>query len=68
MYKENIKISVNNGNAKVEYTDEAPELELSHIDAMNLLFAPVCPWREKLPNHAKIWLPLPIYVYSSDAV
>ncbi len=67
-HRENIKISVYSGNITVEYTEDSPFMELSHLDAMNLLFAPVCPCREKLPIFAKIWLPLPIYLYSSDAV
>lgn len=66
--KERIKISVNNGEVSVECTDEEADLSLSHLEAMNLLFASVCPMREKLPVFAKIWLPLPIYLYSSDAV
>jgi hypothetical protein len=66
--KENIKISIVNGISSVEYTEENPYLELDHLEAMNLLFAPVCPIRESLPVFAKIWLPLPIYLYSSDAV
>ena len=66
--KENIKISILNGISSVEYTEENPYLELDHLEAMNLLFAPVCPDRESLPVFAKIWLPLPIYLYSSDAV
>lgn len=66
--RENIKISVCGGNISVDYTDDEPAIELEHLDAMNLLFAPVCPCRESLPIYAKIWLPLPIYLYSSDAV
>ena len=66
--RENIMITVCGENIAVEYTDAEPEIELDHLDAMNLLFAPVCPRRERLPIHAKIWLPLPIYLYSSDAV
>ena len=66
--QENIRISVCGGNIAVDYSDEVPALELDHLDAMNLLFAPVCPCRENLPYYAKIWLPLPIYLYSSDAV
>ncbi len=66
--KERIKISVMNGNTSVEYTDEDADISLSHLDAMNLLFAPVCIKREELPVFAKIWFPLPIYIYSSDAV
>ena len=66
--RENIMITVCGENISVEYTDAEPEIELDHLDAMNLLFAPVCPRRECLPIYAKIWLPLPIYLYSSDAV
>ena len=66
--KEKIEISVKNGAISVDYTDKTPDIALSHLEAMNLLFAPVCPKRETLPVFAKIWLPLPIYLYSSDAV
>ena len=66
--KERIKIAVCNGEVSVDYSDDVADLSLSHLDAMNLLFASVCPMREKLPAFAKIWLPLPIYLYSSDAV
>ena len=66
--RENIRITVFGGNISVDYTDDEPAVELEHLEAMNLLFAPVCPLRESLPVHAKIWLPLPIYLYSSDAV
>ncbi len=66
--KENIKISVATGSISVEYTDETPYTEIDHLEAMNLLFANVCPAREELPMFAKFWFPLPIYLYSSDAV
>ncbi len=65
---ERIEIAVAEGSISVSHTDKAPDVTLSHLDAMNLLFAPICPAREKLPVFAKIWLPLPIYIYSSDAV
>lgn len=66
--KEKIQISVCDNNVSVEYSDKDADLSLSHLDAMNLLFASVCPKRETLPAFAKIWLPLPIYIYNSDAV
>ena len=66
--KEKIEISVKNGVVSVEHTDKAADIALAHLEAMNFLFAPVCPMRESLPVFAKIWLPLPIYLYSSDAV
>ena len=65
---EKLSISVNCGKISVEYTEDAADMELSHLDAMNILFAPVSVKREVLPNFAKIWFPLPIHVYSSDAV
>ena len=63
-----IAISVSNGEILVEYSDDEPDYVLGHIEAMNLLFAPVSIKRELLPDFAKMWLPLPIYIYSSDAV
>ena len=65
---EKIAVSVNNGKISVEYTDDAADLTLEHIEAMNLLFAPISIKRDRLPDFAKMWFPLPIYVYSSDAV
>ena len=66
--KEKIEISVTNGVISVDYTDKDADISLSHLEALNFLFAPVCPMREALPVFAKIWLPLPIYLFSSDAV
>jgi predicted N-acetyltransferase YhbS len=66
--REKICIQVSSGEISVDYTDDNPDLVLSHIEAMNLIFAPVSIKRENLGNFAKIWFPLPIYVYSSDAV
>ncbi len=65
---ERIKIAVCGGDISVEHTEAEADLTLSHLDAMNILFAPVCPKRENLPIFAKIWLPIPIYLYSTDAV
>jgi predicted acetyltransferase len=65
---EKIAVSVNNGKISVEYTDDAADLTLEHIEAMNLLFAPISIKRDRLPDFVKMWFPLPIYVYSSDAV
>lgn len=66
--RELIKISVIDGNISVDYTDDEPSVKLGHLEAMNLLFAPLCPAREKLPSFAKLWMPLPIYLYYCDAV
>ena len=66
--REKIAITVTNGTIKVDCCEDDADLTLNHLEAMNLLFAPVSVAREVLPDFAKIWLPLPIYIYSSDAV
>ena len=66
---ERLLLSVKDGVPSVETTENrAPDLTLEHIEAMNLLFAPYAPARLTLPSFAKVWFPLPLYVYSSDAV
>ena len=65
---EKIAISVNKGEATVDYCEDDADFELSHLEAMNLLFASVYVKRELLPDFARIWFPLPIYLYSSDVV
>ena len=65
---ERILISVKDGVPSASYTENDPDVILEHLDAMNLIFAEVCPSRAKLPQFAQFWFPLPIYLYSSDAV
>lgn len=66
--EENIQISVSDGEISVKDTDEPALVNLNHLDAMNLLFASVCMVRDNLPMFARIWFPLPIFLYNSDAV
>lgn len=65
---EQLRIVVRAGAITVEQTDAAPELELSHLEAMNYFFAPVCTARLTAPAHVQIWFPLPIWLYSADGV
>ena len=65
---ENITLTVNNGVPEAARTDKTPYAEYDHLEAMNLLFAPLCPQRDSLPDFARLWLPLPIYLFSADAV
>lgn len=65
---ENITLSVDGGVSRVSLTDKPADIELEHLDAVNLLFAPVCPARDRLLAFARVWLPLPLYVYYVDAV
>ncbi len=66
--KEKIAIVVSDTGISVEDSIVAPDLTLSHLDAMNLLFATICPARRDLPIFAQLWFPLPIFFYQSDAV
>jgi hypothetical protein len=65
---ENILIKVSKGVGSVTENTGAADLELLHIDAINMLFSTFCPEREKLPDFARIWLPLPLWLYSTDTV
>ncbi len=65
---ENITISVKNGVPGVQRTDKKADFEYDHLTAMNVLFAPLCPERDRLPDFARLWLPLPIFIYYADAV
>ena len=66
--RECLRISIHDGVPSVEDYSGDADCRVSHLEAMNLLFAPVSFERDKLPGFAKLWLPLPIYLYSSDAV
>lgn len=65
---ESLCISVKDGVGSVSRFDGKADLELEHIDAINLLFSFYCPAREALPAFAKVWLPLPLWLWHTDAV
>lgn len=65
---EQLEITVANGNISVAATDKAPEVELSHLDALSYFFGPVCYLRDKTPVVAQSWFPVPLWGYSTDAV
>lgn len=67
---ERITLSVKDNVASVTETPagETADLELGHVDAMNLLFALYSPDRDRLPDFAKLWFPLPIFMYTADEV
>lgn len=52
----------------VEYTDEDAELELSHMEAMQLFFGLTSPYRYSLSPAIRSALPLPLYVENADHV
>ncbi len=67
---ERITLRVENGVTSVTTAaeDEPVEAELSHLEAINLLFSPFCPARDRLPLIPRSWLPLPIWMYAADEV
>ncbi len=44
------------------------DVEWSHLDAMNILFAPFSPLRHACGELPQGWLPLPIWMYRADEV
>ena len=66
--REKIAIEVRDGVPSVTDTEEKADLTLGHIEAMNMLFGVVCAEREELPDFAKLWFPLPLFIYYSDTV
>lgn len=65
---ENIAVEVKNRVVSVTDTQREPDLTLEHLEAMNLLFASINVERDSLPDFARIWFPLPIFLYCSDGV
>ena len=67
---ERLRIAVKEGHVTVEpiHHCEAVDLALTHMNAMNLLFAPVSPLRNTLPTVYREWFPLPLWIYRADEV
>lgn len=67
---ERLSIQINKGTPSVvALPDSAPvDIELNHLEAMNLLFAPISPKRQTLSDLWKLWFPLPLWIYRADEV
>ena len=67
---ETIRITVKDGKHTVEsvHADTAVDLELNHLQATEILFAPVSGQRETLSPLLRAWFPLPIWMYRADEV
>ncbi len=67
---ERITVSVKNGVGAVTYADDCTPLsrELSHFEAISLLFAPVSPLRESGTETERLWFPLPLTMQHADEV
>jgi len=49
-------------------TEEEPDIELNHLEAMAFLFGTYSPLRNRIGTAERAWFPLPIYSYSVDNV
>jgi len=65
---ERLLIAVKEGEISVTETQMEPVIELSHIEAMNYFFAPVCGQRTDAPYYVQSWFPLPLWIYEADRV
>ncbi len=67
---ERLHITVKNGTPAVTILPEdAPvDVEWSHTEAMEQMFAPISPNRADLPPAPRDWFPLPLYMYHADGV
>ena len=67
---ETLRITVKEGKHTVESlpATEAFDLELTHLQATELLFAPVSGFRETRSPLLRAWFPLPIWMYRADEV
>ena len=67
---ETLRVTVKEGKHTVERipADSPVDLELSHLQATEVLFAPVSGLRETMSPLVKAWFPLPIWMYHADEV
>lgn len=67
---ERMTLSVEDGKTAVYPAAETDRVdaELGHLEAINMLFSSFCPGRDRLPTFARVWLPLPIWMYAADEV
>lgn len=67
---ERLRLCVQGGEVTVaKLPDSAPvDCAWSHLEACNLMFAPISPERKHLPDMAQRWFPLPLWIYRADEV
>jgi hypothetical protein len=65
---EQIKIEIAQGKVTVQATDNKPDLELDHFQAVRLFFSLSSAERRGLTANAAQWFPLPLHCFSFDCV
>ena len=65
-----LRITVKDHHATVTELaeDEPADLELSHIEALSVLFSPISAKRDAMNPLVKDWFPLPLWMYRADEV
>lgn len=65
-----VRLAVKNSMATVEnIPDDIPvDHELTHMEALNILFAPISPLRDRMSGVMRDWFPLPLWMYRADEV
>lgn len=63
-----LKLTVKDNTSEVSVFDGDCDIELSHLDAMSLIFGIYSPFSEKLEPFTKSWFPLPLHIEPSDNV
>ncbi len=65
---ERLKITVENGQPRVEKTDASPDITLSQNEASRLFFGNFSEKKDALSPIPASWLPLPLCIYEPDNV
>ncbi|MBE6586490.1 MAG: GNAT family N-acetyltransferase [Ruminococcaceae bacterium] len=67
---ERLRVTIKNAEVSVEkISDEiSVDYEFSHLEATNVLFAPVSAIRDGMSPLMRDWFPLPLWMYRSDEV
>ncbi len=63
-----VSVKDNRPAVRVLPPDAPTDCEWSHLEAMNILFAPLSPQRNAANPCPPTWLPLPIWMYRADEV
>ncbi len=67
---ERVKLTVKGGTPSVlRVSDDTPaDHEMTHLEALNILFAPISPLRDRMDGLMRDWFPLPLWMYRADEV
>ena len=67
---ERIRVTVEGSTSRVESVEEdiPVDYELTHSEALSLLFSPISPLREEGKHLAQVWFPLPLCMCHADGV